>query len=337
MTLQEQMRNKIAVQGKSRKTFETYWKYCESYLRFLKSENGVWVHPSTVGRKEIEQWLTMMATKLHCSKNTQNTALQSVLYLYREILGITIENVSAMRAKRPQMSHQVMSVEEISALFGELSGVDLLAAQLMYGCGLRISDVVSLRWKDVSFDRKQLAIKSGKGDKWRYTSFPVVLHEPMVRQLESVKVLWKSDRTQNPNGVALPGRYRYKCPSAAMDLRWYWVFPSDNLSKGDDGVLCRWHRDQDHLGRKISQAGRRAGILSRVTSHMLRASYATHAHEQGVPMRTLMELLGHNSIETTEIYVQADQHKATASRSPLESILANPPAPKRDRLRVIVG
>ena len=323
MKLLEQMRRKIMVQGLSPKTFDTYSLYCNDF-KFLRDRFGDWKHPAECGRLEIEAWLTHKAVNQHCAKSTQNTALQSVLYLYREILGVQIESVSAMRAKRAQHTREVMSVEDVGKLFCELTGVDLLAAQLMYGCGLRISDVVGLRLKDISFDRKQLSIKAGKGDKWRFTSFPEVIHDSVRRQIESVRVVWSRDKEQNPNGVALPDNYRNKAPSSALDLRWYWLFPSDNLSRGEDGVLCRWHRHEDHISRQISQASKRAGIMTRVTSHVLRHSYATHAHEQGVPMRTLMELLGHNDIRTTEIYVHADQHQATSAKSPLESLLANP-------------
>lgn len=324
MKLQEQLRQKIKLQGKSPKTYETYWLYCSEFLIFMKQERGQWVHPTEVGRQEIENWLTHKAVKQHCSKNTQNTALQAVLYLYREVLGIKIENVQAMRSKRPSHTREVISVQDVGRLFAELRGVDLLAAQLMYGCGLRISDVVGLRLKDVNFDRKQLSIKSGKGDKWRFTGFPEVLHESMAKQFQSVRELWNADKTQNPNGVALPDNYRKKCPSAATDLRWYWVFPSENLSRGEDGQLCRWHRHEDHIGRQISQTAKRVGILTRVTCHVLRHSFATHSHEQGVPMRTLMELLGHNDIRTTELYVHSDQHQATSAKSPLESLLVGP-------------
>lgn len=335
MKLSEQMRQKIKLQGKSPKTFETYWKYCSEYIKHLNRKQTckeLWTHPQDAGRAEIEQWLTDMAVG-NCSKNTQNTALQSVLYLYREVLGIKIENVSAMRARRPQHTREVMSVEDVRLLFDHLDGTDLLAAQLMYGCGLRISDAVGLRLKDISFDRSQLSIKAGKGDKWRFTCFPEVLHDAVRRQIESVKVVWRHDSGQNPNGVALPDNFRKKSPKAANDLRWYWLFPSDTLSRGPEGVLCRFHRDQDHLGRKISEAAKRAGIMTRVTSHVLRHSYATHSHEQGVPMRTLMELLGHVDIRTTEIYVHADQHAATAAKSPIEQLVSRKLSPMEDVLR----
>jgi len=324
--LEEQMFRKIELQGLSKKTFDTYWKKCVLFFKWVnrnEPDKDKWTHPEKCGRGEIQDWLTDMAVS-GCAEDTQNLALQSVLYLYRHVLGIDIQNVSAMRAKRASRTKEVMSVQDVGRLFQELHGVELLAAQLMYGCGLRIGDAVSLRLKDISFDRKQLSVKAGKGNKWRLTCFPEVLHDAVYRQIESVKILWKLDQSQNPNGVGLPGRYRVKCSSAGLDLRWYWLFPSDNLSLGEENLLCRWHRHEDHIGRQISQAAKRAGIMTRVTSHVLRHSYATHAHEQGVPMRTLMELLGHNDIRTTEIYVHSDQHRATSAKSPLESLLANP-------------
>ncbi len=345
MKLKEQLQNKIKLQGKSPKTFETYWQWIEDFLRYLKSANGDWVHPKDCGRQEIEDWLTWLATHRHVSKSSQNTALQSVLYVYRELLGVSVENVSAMRSKRPSKVREVISVDEVRRLFEQMDGVSLLAAQLMYGCGLRISDVVGLRLKDISFDRKQLCVKAGKGDKWRYTSFPEVIHDAVRRQIESVKVIWRHDANDNSNGVSLPDSFRKKAPNAARELRWYWLFPGDQLSKGHEGILCRHHRHPDHIARQIKEAADRAEITSRVTSHVLRHSYATHSHEQGVPMRTLMQLLGHNDIRTTEIYVHADEHGSTGAKSPLEAILENPELTKQSReienakptLRLFVG
>lgn len=334
MKLKEQLFRKIKTQGKSPKTAETYWNYCEEYLLWLKRKNGDWVHPSKAGRCEIEDWLTYLANTKHISKNSQNTALQAVLYLYRELLGVSIQNVSAMRAKRPVHTREVMSVEDVAKLFENLSGVNLLAAQLMYGAGLRISDVASIRLKDISFERSQLSIKEGKGDKWRFTAFPSIIHAAVQRQIESVKVIWKHDQQNNPNGVSLPDAYRNKAPNAARELRWYWLFPGENLSRGHEGVLCRHHRHQDHIAATIKAAADKAGIITRVTSHVLRHSYATHAHEQGVPVRTLMQLLGHESIETTEIYLHADKNGATAALSPLTYLLStkNLQAPEHERV-----
>jgi integron integrase len=336
MKLQEQLRRRILAQGKSRSTFKTYWHYCEQFLRFLHRKNGRWVHPSEVGRDEVEQWLSAMASELHCSRNSQNTALQAVLYLYREILKTPIENVQALRSKRPTHTREVLSVGDMQKLLEQLSGESLLAAALMYGAGLRISDVLSLRLKDLSFDRAQLSVKDGKGAKWRYTLFPESLHDRTRIQIESVTALWRLDHTQNPNGVSLPDRLRKKMPRAARELRWYWLFPSPVLCRDDAGVLCRHHRHADHLQRQIKLAADRAGILTRVTAHVLRHSYATHSHEQGVSARTLMELLGHNDIRTTEIYLHADKSGVTSAASPIDKMIAAP-APSNQGLRLYTG
>lgn len=319
--LKERIQRKIKLQGKSHETFKTYWDYCEKFLRFCRSHYGDWKHPTQMGRDDIERWLTWMANDRRMAKNTQNLALQAVLYMYREVLGINIEGVNAMRAQREHHVRDVISVEEVRLLFDHLSGVPLLAAQMMYGCGLRIGDLVGLRLKDISFERKQLTLKTAKGDKWRYTSFPEVLHDSVRRQIESVKVVHRYDETENPNGVSLPDAWRRKSPKSANSLMWYYLFPSDTLSKGPEGVLCRHHRDSSHLARTIKEASEAAGILKRVTSHILRHSFATHSHEQGVPLRTLMELLGHVDIRTTEGYVHANMNLATASKSPLETML----------------
>lgn len=342
MKLKEQLRRKIKVQGKSRETFKTYWHWCENFIRFSYRRLGDWelAHPEKLCESDVELWLTDLAVNQHVAKNSQNLALQSVCYLYRHVLGRPLVDVSAIRAKRPQQVRDVISIEEVGRLFSELEGASLLVAQIMYASGLRIGKALSLRVKDISFERCQLNVKTAKGDKGRYTSFPEVLHPAVKRQIESMRVLHRMDLEQNPNGVSLPDAFRRKSPRAASEFRWYYLFCSDTLSRDDDGVLCRHHRHSDHIARQIKAAADRAEIDKRVTSHVLRHSYATHAHEMGVPIRTLQVLLGHSSVETTEIYVHADKNLATASKSPIEALaeqLANPVARKRPALRVFAG
>jgi integron integrase len=325
MTLEIEMQRKIKQQGKSTKTFETYWTWCLKYIRYLKDKNkGQWMHPKDCGRQEIESWLSYLANDEHVAKNTQNVAFQSVLYLYKHVLGIEIQNVHALRSKRTRVVHDVLSVQEVASLFTHLDGVALLAAKLMYGGGLRIGDMIALRLKDISFEREQICVKTAKGDKWRYVQFPKCVHHLVKRQIESVKVIHKYDERDNPNGVSLPDSYRKKSPSAARSLAWYWLFPGDNLSKGHEGILCRHHRHQDHVARKIKEAAERAQIIKRVTSHILRHSYATHLHESGTSIRSLMDLLGHESMETTAIYLHSSKLGATSVQSPLESLPVKP-------------
>lgn len=337
MKLEAQMRQRIRTQGKSKETFKTYWFWCDKFIRFLKDKNGKWVHPNQVGELEAEEWLTHLANKEFVSSNTQNVALQALCYLYRHILDRPLENVNAMRSKRGMTCRDVLSVSEVAKLLDHLSGYGLLVAQLIYGCGLRISDVVNLRVKDISFERCQLHIHSGKGDKSRFTSFPEVLHDPVRQQLKETRRLWNFDQAANNNGVSLFGAYRRKHPSAAKQYGYYYLFCSKGLSKDEAGVLCRHHKHKSHLGRQISQAARQAEIHKKVTSHILRHSYATHANEQGVGMRKLQVLLGHHDIRTTEGYVHANKHEVTASHSPLERLkhqLENPRQQRRQNMRI---
>ncbi len=326
--LKTQMLNRIRATGRSEETFKTYWYWCERFFRFVKDQSDVWKHPRECGRVEVEAWLSALANgKEWVSKNTQNLALQSVCYLYREIIKQPLEGVNALRSKRPENVREVVDQSELIELFRNLRGVGLLASQLMYGCGLRIGDVVKIRIKDISFERSQIHIHSGKGDKSRYVPFPEALHDPVRQQIESMRVLHADDARQGLNGVSLPDGFGRKCKSAHMTFAWWYLFASDNYSRCPrSGSLLRHHRDKSHIGRLIKDAVSRAGIDKRITSHCLRHSWATHSNEIGVDIRTIQVLLGHSDIRTTEIYVHANKDKATASKNPLQELLRNPPA-----------
>jgi len=327
LTLKQQMLNRIRATGKSEATFKTYWHWCDKFIRFVKEQTGQWKHPKDCGRDEVEAWLSALANgKEWVSKNTQNLALQSVCYLFREIIKQPLVGVDALRAKRPDNVREVVDQSELVAMFGQLRGVGLLAAQMMYGCGLRIGDLVKIRIKDLSFERCQIHIHSGKGDKSRYVPFPKVLHDAVRTQVDSMLVLHGDDVRQGLSGVSLPDGYGRKCPSAHLQFAWWYLFASDNYSRCPrSGQLFRHHRDKSHIGRLIKEAVQRAGIDKRITSHCLRHSWATHSNEIGVDIRTLQVLLGHADIRTTEIYVHANKDRATASRNPLEELLVSIP------------
>jgi integron integrase len=347
MKLEQQMLNRIRATGRSEATFKTYWYWCEKFLRFVKDSTGQWTHPKDCGRDEVEKWLSHLANGPEwVSKNTQNLALQSVCYLYREVIGKPLEKFDSLRSKRPDHVREVVDQSELVMLFREMRGVELLVSQMMYGCGLRIGDAVKIRVKDLSFERKQIHIHSGKGDKSRYVGFPECLHDSVRKQIESMRVLHADDVRQGLSGVSLPDGFGRKCKSAHLDFGWWYLFASDNYSKCPrSGSLYRHHRDKSHIGRLIKDASKRAGIDKRITSHCLRHSWDTHSNESGVDIRTLQVLLGHTDIRTTEIYVHANKDKATASKSPLEAILANPEIATKSRaeqdakpnLRLFVG
>lgn len=325
MKLEEKLRRKIRSQGKAAATADAYWYWIERFIRFAKVKRGEWVDPETLGRRHVEIFLSWLANDEHVSSSTQNQAFAALCYLYREVYGAPLENVSALRAKRTQTIRDVVDQDEIVRLFGELRGTGKLAAMMMYAASFRIGEVARLRIKDISFERKQIAIRNAKGEKSRVVGFPEVLHAAVARQIESMKVLWRADVAEGLNGVSLPKAFGRKSPNSHLEWAWWYLFASDNYSRcPESNRLLRHHCDKGHLGRQIKQAAIRAEIPKRITSHCLRHSFATHSLENGVPIHIVQALMGHTSIETTEGYLHVTKNGVTSAKSPLESLLAQP-------------
>lgn len=319
MKLEQQLKEKVRMQGKAKSTADVYWHWVRSFLVYFKNSNsGKWIHPSELGKEDVEKWLSWLANRQNVSANTQNQAFSAICYLYRYVLGTPLENVSALRAKRPDFEREILDQSEVKLLFQNLSGIPLLVAKLMYGSGLRIGETGNIRIKDISFERSQILIRCSKGCKDRLVGFPKSIHDSVRCQIESARSIWKHDIERKLNGVSLPGRYGEKCPSARLDFGWWYLFPSENYSQCPfSGRLFRHHRDMGHVARAIKTASKKAGIFKRITSHCLRHSFATHSIENGVPIHTLQKLMGHNDIETTEGYLHVTK-TATNAVSPLE-------------------
>lgn len=318
----DDVRAKCQVLGYSPKTFKTYWQHIESFLRHERNLCGEWVHPTKLGREEIERYLTHLAVKQHVSPNTQNLALQGILFLYRHVLKIDIQGVNALRAKKPLFLPVVLSVEEVQAVFAQLSGRNRLIAGLGYGCGMRIGEIFSLRIKDLDFGNRLIHVRQAKGAKDRTVQLPEALMVPLKLQIAETERLHAIDMKEGCARVPLPFALERKSPRLAQDVGWWWVFCSHNRSVDPETKrVGRWHIDETTYSRELSAAGRRAGIRKPVKSHGLRHSYATHLMNNNVPIVQIAELLGHESIETTHIYTHCMERGATSIRSPLDRLL----------------
>lgn len=343
MRLEQRLREKIRSQGKADSTADVYWYWIARFIRFAKDKRGEWTDPETLGRRQVEVFLSYLANRENVSANTQNQAFSALCYLYREVYGKPLENVSALRAKRPSGTRDVLDQSEIVALFAELQGTAKLAAQMMYACSFRIGEVGRLRIKDFSFERKQIMIRNAKGEKSRVVGFPEVIHHAVRRQMESMRVLWRHDVEAGLNGVSLPKAFGRKSPRAHLEWAWWYLFASDGYSRcPQSGRLLRHHIDMGHIARQIKEASIRAEIPKRITSHVLRHSFCTHSLESGVPVHVVQQLMGHTSLETTEGYIHTTIDGITAAKSPLETLLANPqlvPQIRRDqpKLRIYAG
>jgi integron integrase len=306
------------MQHKSDSTADSYWHWVDRFFNF-NTDNKI--GRETRAEAAVERFLTHLANRERVSANTQNQAFSALCYLYREVMGRPLENVSSLRAKRPDRVRDVCDQSEIQAIFNEMSGINLLACRMMYAAGLRSGELGCIRMKDIDFNRKQIHIWGAKGSKDRVVQFPEVLHDAVRRQMESVRVLWKYDTAENLNGVSLPGAWGRKSPSSRLDFAWYYLFASDNYSKcPHTGSMLRHHRDSSGYSRSLRDAVRACGIPKRITPHCLRHSFATHSIEGGLPIHVLKELMGHTNIETTQTYLHVSQDGATSAKSPIESI-----------------
>lgn len=319
--LLDRLQQVVRRRGYSRGTGRTYRVWCESYLRWLKRDRGEWTHPETAGRDDVGRWLTHLAVDTNIAPTTQNLALQSVLFLYRECLGITIQDVDALRAKRPKQLPTILSPAEVSRLLQNLNGTPLLLAKLMYGTGMRISEAVSLRIKDVDFDNKQIMIRGAKGAKDRIAVLPNMLTDPLLKQVDLARVYHSKDKKDGCCRVELPYAMARKSKWAASQFIWFWVFPSRKRSKHpEEGWTGRFHVNQSSIGRSISAAALRAKIPKRVTPHCLRHAFATHMLNTGTDIRTLQTLLGHADVRTTMIYTHVETAGPSSEASPLDRL-----------------
>jgi integron integrase len=274
-----------------------------------------------MGAEHITAYLTHLAQNREVAATTQNQALNALIFLYREVMGMKVEGIDAQRAKRKKRLPVVLTKEEVNALLANVTGEAGLLCQLLYGCGLRVSETLSLRIKDVHLEAGNLEIRGGKGDKDRTVTLPKKLLPLLMEQRTRARILFEEDRKAEEPGVALPHATETKNPSAGTSWPWFWFWPSRSISTDPRSRTGRRHHMHDiGVTRELAKATERAGITRRVTSHALRHSYATHLVLRGVDIRSIQNLLGHSHVSTTEIYTELAKSMRGEITSPLDDL-----------------
>jgi integron integrase len=279
---------------------------------------------SEIDSDDFRNFLSHLALKLKVSASTQNQAFNAILFVFRNVLHKSPENLGkTVRAKRGDRLPVVFSVEEVKSLFEQMSGVSRLIAGLLYGAGMRLMEVARLRVKDIDFDANAIFVRSGKGDKDRSTILPDVVRDRLKEHLKGVKSLHEKDLAAGHGEVFLPDALSRKYPKAGREWAWQYVFPSAKLSVDPrSGKIARHHISDTAIQNAVKTAVRKAGIVKHASVHTLRHSFATHLLQAGVNIREVQDLLGHKNVETTMIYTHVLRNMQNAPKSPLDALYA---------------
>jgi integron integrase len=315
--LLDRVRNAIRLRHYSRRTEESYVAWIRRFILFHGKR-----HPLEMGATEVGVFLTDLAERAHVSASTQNQALCALLFLYRGVLDRPLEPLTGVAwAKRSSRVPVVLSSEEVARVLDQLRGVMWLIVALLYGSGLRLSECLDLRVKDLDFDRRQITVREGKGGKDRPVPLPTMAVGALVRHLEEVQRLHRRDVARGLGRVALPDALAGKYPNAPGEWSWQFVFPAARICRDPRwGPPSRYRLHESAVQKAVAEAAKLAGVDKRVSCHVFRHSFATHLLEAGADIRTVQELLGHKDVSTTMIYTHVLNRGALGVRSPADAL-----------------
>lgn len=271
--LLDQVRDRIRYKHYSLRTEHSYVQWVKRFVLFHGKR-----HPNTMGAREVEAYLSYLSNEGNISASTHQQALSALLFLYKEVLGIDLpwlENLP--RPKKPKRLPVVLTVAEVKKVLAQLEGTHALMARLLYGSGMRLMECIRLRVKDVDFERREILVREGKGNKDRVTMLPDALCADLQAHLERVRGLWEQDRAAGRAGVFMPQALEKKYPDGGKSWPWFWVFPSRSLSVDPrTGIERRHHAHEQALQRAIKQAVSNARIAKPATTHSLRHEFSQH-------------------------------------------------------------
>ena len=312
----DQLRSFIRFRQLAYTTEKTYILWARRFINFNKK-----IHPVKMGTAEVENFLTHLSVDRNVSVNTQKTALNALVFMYREFLQISLEDMNFTLGRLPKRIPVVFSPLEAQKVIGLSDRSYRLIFSILYGSGLRLSECLSLRILDIDFSMNTIIVRQGKGRKDRSTLLPQSLIPHLKDQIKKVKALHKYDLASGYGEVYLPNAMAKKYPNAAKEFKWQYIFPSSKI--GEDprsGTLRRHHVHPTAVGKALKKVKKIAGIDKHYTCHTFRHSFATRLLEAGYDLRTIQELLGHSDISTTEIYTHVVKRGKLGVISPIDGV-----------------
>ena len=314
----DQVRETLRYYHYARSTEKIYCQWILRYIYFYDKKR----HPKEMGAREVEQFLSHLATNGKVAASTQRQALNALVFLYRDVLQTPLDqSIAPIRAKRKRHPPTVLTENEVERVLTQMKGTHLLMAKLIYGSGIRLMECIRLRIQDIDFGQRQLFVRSGKGGKDRTTFLPRLVHDELHQHIERVKELHRKDLEQGFGEVYLPNALAKKYRKAAWETSWQYAFPGKTRSIDPRSRKERRHHVlESGLQKAVKAAVRKSGIDKRATVHTLRHSFATHMLENGTNIRVLQDLLGHADVKTTEIYTHVMRKDIDELQNPLDRL-----------------
>jgi len=319
LKLLDQVRETLRYYHYALSTERNYYQWILRFIIFYDKKK----HPKEMGAKEVERFLSHLATHQKVAVSTQKQALNALVFLYRDVLHSPLgkDSLAPIRSKRKVHPPTVLTADEVERLLRQMTGTHLLMAQCIYGSGMRLMECIRLRIKDVDFGQGKIFIRGGKGGKDRTTYLPRLVRDTLRDHIERVKALHRNDLDEGFGEVYMPNALGRKYTKAAWEPKWQYVFPSKNRSIDPrSGKEKRHHVQASGLQKAVKTGVRKAGIDKQATVHTLRHSFATHMLENGINIRVLQELLGHADVKTTEIYTHVMRKDIDAIQNPLDRL-----------------
>jgi integron integrase len=315
--LLQAMQSNLRLQRFSPRTEATYLDWVRRFVRFHRLR-----HPKEMGAAEIRDFLGHLAVERKLGASSLGQATAALVFLYREVLQIPPGDFGPLpRPRAPTRIPVVLTPAEVRKVLAGLEGMPQLIALVLYGGGLRLSEALNLRVKDIDLERAEIRIRRGKGAKDRVTCLPALLRDPVAAQIDRVRKLHEADLAADPAAgwVALPDALDRKYPSAGRTLAWQWLFPATRRYRDPDtGQLRRHHFHDTAMQRAMARAVAGSGLTKRASCHTLRHSFATHLLESGSDIRTVQELLGHRDVATTMLYTHVLNRGGLGVTSPAD-------------------
>ena len=310
------IRQNIRMRGYSMRTEKTYIYWICDYIRFLRMQ-----HPKDLSPEHVVSFLSYLANRRDVAINTQKTALNALAFLYNQFLNQPLGDLGFTYAKRQRRLPIVLTTQEVQLILDSLSGRNKVIFSILYGSGLRITECLRLRVKDVDLLRNCITVHDGKGGKDRQTILSPSLAKPLTHLIEKAILLQQKDNLQGV-GPSLPHMLGKKFPNAYRQPAWMFIFPSTTICKHPiTDKFCRHHLHDSVPRKALKKAVDESGLnRKKISCHTFRHSFATQLLQNGRDIRTVQELLGHSDVSTTQIYTHVIGQHFAGTNSPLENL-----------------